>query len=82
MYVAYLRSEDTSSRQTGGTLGIWVRLEIVAEARCGVRGDHSADRERSRGDWDWAQCRRSGARRERASWGPRAGTAQASGEIV
>ena len=25
-----------------GTRGIWVRLEGVAEARCGVRGDHSA----------------------------------------
>ena len=35
-----------------GTPGIWVRLEGVAEVRHGGGGDHSANRERGRGDWN------------------------------
>ena len=33
-----------------GTRGIWVSSEGVAETKCGAGGDHSANRERGRGD--------------------------------
>ena len=54
-YSGGVRSGDTSSRQGGGTAGIWVSFDGVAGAGCGGGGDHSGDRERGRGDWDLAQ---------------------------